>query len=182
MTEILQRYLTLFDELNILGQTLSKKSTKVALDDFVDFLIDAYVEGFAGASYFLGVDNKLDNEKLSASINIEYDGVSIFDKFVEYHEQRNTASIQRLMESEVHRVYNSGSLDGAEQSGKNIIKRWITVGDDVVRDTHRYLEEKSVPLSEFFTTFDGDSALYPGGFANAENNANCRCMLRYDEV
>lgn len=51
--------------------------------------------------------------------------------------------------------------------------------DDKVRDTHDYLEGMSVGIDEEFYTYDGDHALYPGGFENAQNNVNCRCFLTY---
>ena len=54
--------------------------------------------------------------------------------------------------------------------------------DDKVRDTHSYLQSKKVPIGEEFFTYDGDSALYPGGFKSAENNVNCRCFLTYSLV
>jgi uncharacterized protein with gpF-like domain len=56
-------------------------------------------------------------------------------------------------------------------------KRWRTMNDDRVRDTHDYLEGMVVPFSERFYSYDGDSAEYPGGFALPENNINCRCVV-----
>lgn len=34
--------------------------------------------------------------------------------------------------------------------------------DNLVRETHKYLEGQSVPLEEEFFTYDGDHAPYPG--------------------
>lgn len=182
MKAILKRYKTVFDELNILEQRIGETSTPKALDDFIDYLIDAYVEGFAGVGFILGIDSTVDTERLSAALNREYDGVSIYDKFVQYHDDGDQLSLTRLMESEVHRIYNAGGYDCAEQSGKHLVKSWLTVGDDRVRDNHAYLEGASVPIDEVFTTPDGDYALVPGGFTKAENNVNCRCILQYSEI
>lgn len=182
MKAILRRYKTVFDELNILERGISEKTATKALDDFIDFLIDAYVEGFSGVEYMLGADMTVDTERLSAALNKSYDDVTIFEKFVQYHNDGDLLSLSRLMDSEVHRIYNAGSYDGAAQSGKTLVKRWMTVGDDRVRDTHAYLEGMSVPLDEAFVTNDGDSALAPGGFTKAENNCNCRCILQYLEA
>lgn len=182
MKAVLKRYNTLFDELNILERGIGKEKTSEALDDFIDFLIDAYIEGFAGANYILGEELPIDTESLSAALNQTYDDVSIYEKFTQYLSDNDEVSLYRLMESEVHRVYNTGSYDCAEQSGNNLMKTWVTVGDERVRDTHAYLEGTSIPIDELFTTYDGDSALTPGGFMKAENNVNCRCILQYSKI
>ena len=59
-----------------------------------------------------------------------------------------------------------------------VTKTWFTMRDEVVRDTHNYLESQSIPLEEEFFTYDGDHAPYPGQFTKAENNVNCRCIVR----
>ena len=87
-----------------------------------------------------------------------------------------------LVESEYHRVYNAAEQDGAtdyvNNDGFGVTKNWITVKDADVRETHKYLEGQSVALEEEFFTFDGDHAPYPGKFTRAENNVNCRCIVR----
>lgn len=182
MKTILRRYKVVFDELNRLETGILEKSASEALDDFLDFLILAYNEGFAAVQYALDVELFGSSEQLAKALNQEYDGVSIYDKFVAYFRDGDAESLNRLMESEVHRIYNVGSFDGAETSGKALVKRWVTVGDDKVRDTHAYLEGVEVPLEDVFVTFDGDSALVPGGFSEAQNNVNCRCILQYIET
>ena len=57
------------------------------------------------------------------------------------------------------------------------MKQWQTMRDGRVRDTHSYLQSAMVNLDDKFYTFDGDSALYPGGFELPENNVNCRCWI-----
>nr|DAV01099.1 MAG TPA: hypothetical protein [Bacteriophage sp.] len=51
--------------------------------------------------------------------------------------------------------------------------------DDKVRATHQPLHAKTIPIDDYFVTFDGDRALKPGGFTKPENNVNCRCQLTY---
>lgn len=182
MKAVLQRYKTLFDELNVLEKGLMEKSVSKALSDFIDFLIDAYIEGFAGAGYILGEEISLNVGTLSGVLNKEYNGESIFDKFVKYHGDGDELSLARLMESEVHRIYNAGGYDCAVKSGEQLSKTWLTVGDERVRDTHAYLEGMTIPLKEVFTTNDGDFALAPGGFVRADNNVNCRCVLQFSKI
>jgi hypothetical protein len=98
--------------------------------------------------------------------------------------QRLTDQLATIAETETHRVINTGSLDGAGEYTRQhpdaaVYKTWITAGDERVRDSHDYLEGATVPLDARFYTYDGDSTLEPGGFMFAENNVNCRCILRY---
>lgn len=176
---VINRYLTKIDELNIITEQLLSSDKKTAKKRFEDILIDAYIEGFASAAYMLGVDISLDYEIASDIVNQSYDGQSIADKFTNYLETADETSLNRLVESEFHRAYNAGALNGAQQSGKNVTKTWVTVLDDRVRETHSYLEGVTAPLDGYFHTFDGDKALAPGLFESASNNANCRCILKY---
>ena len=91
-------------------------------------------------------------------------------------------AIQRVAETEYHRMYNTGAYDVATEMGKQgytMSKVWVTMGDEKVRSTHEYIDGMAVPLDEAFFTYDGDSAMFPGGFADPSNNVNCRCWLEY---
>lgn len=94
------------------------------------------------------------------------------------------SGLQTLVESEYHRVFNAAEEDGAYEfqstRGLGVSKKWVTVRDEAVRDTHKYLEGVSVALDEEFYTFDGDHASRPGEFTKAENNVNCRCVLKLE--
>lgn len=96
----------------------------------------------------------------------------------------DVSAIQRVVETEYHRMYNTGAWDYAnsfqKETGRTMYKRWETMLDDKVRDTHMYLQSDAVPLDEAFFTFDGDSAMYPGGFTLAQNNCGCRCWVEYE--
>lgn len=91
--------------------------------------------------------------------------------------------LSRLAETEAHRVLNEAILDSALEYAKNnpnttVTKTWVTMLDDRVRETHDYLEGVTVPVDSRFYTFDGDSAMAPGGFSKPQNSINCRCILR----
>ena len=92
-------------------------------------------------------------------------------------------TLNRIMETDYHRVEETGADYTARtvstKLGMNAYKKWQTMEDDRVRDTHWYIQDIEVPLSERFFTFDGDSAMYPGDFTKAENNVACRCWLSY---
>ncbi|MBQ0097903.1 MAG: hypothetical protein KBS62_03080 [Oscillospiraceae bacterium] len=176
---LLKRYLTKFDELNTLKvyqKVIDAETKQDAVNEFNDILIDAYIEGFSSASYILG-DISVDEVLLTESLDKEYDGVSIQEKIGTYYEQKDYVSAKALIESEYHRVYNKARENAYADKGYS--KLWLTVGDDKVRETHSFLDGVTVNAGERFYTIDGDSALYPGDFENAENNANCRCVVDY---
>lgn len=92
-------------------------------------------------------------------------------------------TLKRILETDYHRMEETGAYDRAkayaEESGRTPYKVWQTMRDDRVRETHWYIEDTEVPVDDRFYTFDGDSARFPGDFELVENNANCRCWLRY---
>lgn len=90
--------------------------------------------------------------------------------------------LSRLAETETHRVLNEAILDSAldyakKNPEKTVMKTWVTMADDRVREPHEWLEGSTVPVDAYFYT-DGDRALAPGGFESAALNCGCRCILR----
>ena len=161
------------DELNILSQ----KTLEQGVDKFKDILIDAYIEGFSSAAYMIGEDIDIDPSRLEDAIKKKYEEISINEKAEEYIKNGDGESLQRLLESEYHRVYNQAIMDYADQVGKLLFKTWVAILDDKTRDTHFYLDGTVVPTDAYFYSFDGDKGLFPGDFDRAENNANCRCII-----
>jgi len=172
-----QTYLARFDELNMVKYELLFGGKERAKGTFADVLFEAYMYGFVDTLTLAGVEPIY--TKALAAIEKSYEGVSILDRMVEHVEVGNLVEIDNLLESEFHRVYNDGARDAAKASGKTR-KTWLTMNDDKVRDTHEYLEGVTVDIDAEFITYDGDSAQYPGDFALAQNNARCRCILRYE--
>lgn len=187
METVIQRYLLKIDEINRLTSTLqaSKVLAQMSTADrrrwFNDLLIDAYIEGFSSAAYLLGDDLTPDMNKAKSAVVFRYKPSEdyIQRKFIDYCEQSDYSHIKTLVESEWHRVYNTAQYDAAMSSQYDAEKMWLTMLDDKVRDSHIYLEGITVPMDAYFYTFDGDKALYPGGFESASNNANCRCIVQY---
>lgn len=161
------------DELNI----LSKQTIKKGVNKFEDILIDAYIEGFSAAAYMIGEDVDINPDKLDKAIKKKYEEISIYDKAAEYINNKDAASLQRLLESEYHRVYNQAIMDYASELDGAVYKTWVAILDDKTRETHFYLDGTQVPLDAYFYSYDGDKGLAPGGFGLAENNANCRCII-----
>lgn len=172
-----------FDELNTtkgVVQILIEEGQSLALveDTIEDLLIMSYVFGGDQAANDLNVEKENHVEKLERALNKEIADKTWRDRIEEYYQTGNIEDINRVIETETHRMYNTGAFDEAEEVPE-AKKRWATMQDDRVRETHDYLEGEAVPLDELFYTFDGDSARFPGDFFLPENNVNCRCWLEY---
>jgi len=99
--------------------------------------------------------------------------------FAERLEERDTVEeIMRVAETEAHRVFNDGEMDFAVGHGAKT-KTWVTVGDDRVREEHQPLDMVTVPIDEYFVTWDGARAMRPGAFGIPELDINCRCQLSF---
>lgn len=171
------------------------------IDDTIFALITmGYVYGIEVAGLDLETDIPASGERMFSVANTPTKGETFRDRINTHIDQYEATAdsdpnaaqtlIERLSvvaETETHRTINTGSLDGAEEYAEGhpnvtVLKTWITAGDERVRDSHDFLEGATVPLNARFYSFDGDSAMYPGDFMLAENNVNCRCILRYTKA
>jgi hypothetical protein len=69
----------------------------------------------------------------------------------------------------------------AQDDGLEIIKVWVSAGDDRVRDAHALLDGQTVRGDEMFEIPSGEWAGYkadgPGLFGEPALDYNCRCWL-----
>ena len=177
-----------WDELNILKhdaetfirQAEKRKPTAEEMDRWLGYmeyvLCLIYDYGWKDAEQIIGIVPFKDNLDDKA-VNLEIAGETFRDRIKTQVDDLSEEGILRIIETESHRDYNTGVYDAAKQSGKKVMKQWQTMQDGRVRDTHSYLQSAMVNLDDKFYTFDGDSALYPGGFELPENNVNCRCWI-----
>lgn len=182
MTELL------FDNLNVLKTDLTEayntygslKNIPVKLDDIVlDYLIYAYVMGVEDVNETFGTNVEVQTDRLEMSVYKKIADKDFRQRVEEYVESGGTVEdIMRIAETDTTRIYNEAGLETAQEVGATR-KTWHTMLDDRVRDTHDYIEGMTIPLDARFYTFDGDSALSPGGFTLPENSINCRCYLTY---
>lgn len=170
-----------FDEINRMSrETITTESSAAEAEDFVeDILLMAYALGYEEIMELLGISEEADPSKVYAVLDKDIAGKTYRDRIREYAEAGNLEDIYRVVETESHRVFETAKYDTAVKSGVPLRKRWDTMLDDRVRDTHSFIEGVSVPLDAMFYTYDGDSALFPGGFSLPQNNINCRCTLTY---
>lgn len=160
-------------------------------DTIFELITMGYVYGITVAGLDLETDLPVSAERMREVADTPTKGEDFRQRItnhIEAYERGETDEeqlIERIAvvaETETHRAINDGELDAGheyERTHPNVTlyKRWRTMMDDRVRDTHDFLEGATVPLDARFYTFDGDSALKPGGFMLPENNVNCRCDI-----
>lgn len=146
--------------------------------DYMEFVLCLiYAYGWRDAEEIVGIvpfKDGLDDK----CVNLEINGETFRERVQKQLDEYSVDGIRRIIDTEAHRDYNTGVYDAGKQSNTpGLKKRWHTMRDDRVRETHDYLEEVTVGIDDLFYTFDGDSAYAPGGFELPENNVNCRCYL-----
>lgn len=158
---------------------------RACIDEVIDLLIMAYVYGRQDAmetlDYIVPASAETATE-MQKALFTEIAGETFEDRINRYMESLDVEAIIRVVESEITRDYAAGGRDTAkavERAGVMVRKTWNTMKDERVRDTHNPLEGITLDLDSAFVTFDGDSAMAPGGFTLAENNCGCRCWLTY---
>lgn len=192
-------YIAEFDEINRLGDYLyeeytSGKRTTVEINAILsDIFVSAFLRGILVAFTDLGIDvesdeyayykSLLDDSNVAEqSVNQEIDGKT-YQERVEEHllNLDGESSIQKIVETEVHRNMNNAIYDVGNvirDSGIQVYKTWRTMLDDRVRDSHDYLEGTKLEIDEEFYTYNGNHTLFPGQFGVGEEDVNCRCYAQ----
>lgn len=191
-TQVVNRTLMPFDELNALRQSLvygqyadddGKRlyvDTYADLEDeFEDILIMSYLLGSRAAGEMLGIEPPMDASTLNKVINKKIAGKTWRERLREQLDNGGTVEdIMRIAETESHRDTNEAIYEVAKGSGiQNLYKTWETMEDDRVREAHEEIQGQTVPLEDVFVTWDGHEARFPGDFDTAELNCNCRCYI-----
>ena len=173
---------------NIVALMFTNKNLAEFLDVAEDLMINGYIQGAKDTLGTLSNDTiSIDDlnviPTMQKALNQTTEGLTYRNRIILGFYEYSTKEMQRLMCNEFHIMYCSGQMDIAKSyessTGKKVYKTWHTMKDDAVRDTHAYLEDESVPLDEYFYTWDGDRAKRPGDFMKAENNIGCRCILTF---
>ena len=177
-----------WDELHLLKESVPemmaeyrKNRDRSAVDrwcDYMEFVLClVYAYGWKDAEEIVGIVPKPDGLDDKA-VNLDIDGETFRDRIYQQLEEDSPDGILRIIDTEAHRDYNTGVYDAGNESGEEgLMKEWRTRLDDKVRDAHAYLEGVKVGLNDHFYTYDGSSALYPGGFGVPELDINCRCSI-----
>lgn len=161
------------------GRIKSKKACEDIIDELLDLYLLALANGVNSVNEQFNTVIQPTSDEIHGIIYVKVKGVTWEDRvWAWYESDGGIEEITRIAETESHRVGNTAAIQTATKAGATT-KTWRTMLDDRVRDTHQYLESVSVPIDAEFWTYDGDHALAPGLFVNAENNVNCRCELTF---
>ena len=162
------------------GRIKSRQDAEEIIDELLDLFLLSYANGATATNSELGTAEMPSVDAVDAAVYAPVAGETWRDRVMGYYETGGTLyDIRRIAETDATRIYNQGAVDAVVANGLqgSTSKRWRTMMDDRVRDTHDYLEGMVVPFNERFYTYDNDSAEYPGGFDLPENNINCRCVV-----
>jgi hypothetical protein len=162
------------------GRIKSRQDAEDIIDELLDLFLLAYANGATATNIELGTAVMPSVDAVDAAVYAPVAGETWRDRVMGYFDSGGTLyDIRRIAETDATRIYNQGAVDAvvANNATASTVKRWRTMGDEKVRDTHDYLEGMEVPFGSRFYTYDGDSADYPGGFSLPENNVNCRCVV-----
>ena len=177
-----------------------RRNKQKRIDEILEMLIMAYMFGNEAGNYMLSSATETiqtvadqtveESTEVERTVDIEVDAMNdaiyrrIADKtweqrVSEYMDADNGTvdEIVRVADTDLNRVYNDAILNVGERFNIPVMKTWLTMEDDRVRDSHDYLQSTMIPVDRRFYTFDGDSARYPGDFTLPQNNVNCRCRI-----
>ena len=135
----------------------------------------AYVFGNQDVNKSIGTNIEPITNNLNSSIYHKIEGEDWEDRV---NKAETYEDLERIVVTEAHRDFSEGQYDTAVMGGATH-KRWITMQDERVRDSHWYLDGMKVGIDDYFYTLDGDYARHPFDFMDASNNVNCRCVLEY---
>lgn len=162
------------------GRIKSKEDAEDIIDELLDLFLLSYANGATATNTELGTAVMPPVDAVMAAVDKDVAGENWRQRVMGYYESGGTLyDIQRIAETDATRIYNQGAVDAvvANNATTTTAKRWRTMMDDRVRDTHDYLEGMVVPFDADFYTYDGDHAPFPGMFELPENSINCRCVV-----
>ena len=139
---------------------------------------------------------RIDVDDMEKSVFKDIAGKDWEQRVSEYYDSDSGTvdDVIRVVDTDMNRIYNDSVLDVGEKANAGrvewsnedlpapdtkdrVMKTWVTMADDRVRDQHQYLEGMTIPVNRRFYTYTGDSARYPGDFSDPNNNCNCRCAI-----
>lgn len=103
--------------------------------------------------------------------------------------ESDLAKTRRIVATETHRNQNQGILDSfehANEMGVKTVKVWEATLDNKTRDSHQAMDGQKVNIDEPFVFVEGDNkgdeVEAPGLSGIAEEDINCRCVVREEIV
>lgn len=176
-----------FDELDTLIRYMT--SNDYQSDEIIELIESELYIGYEQGrelvsdqlDYYAG-EKEFDTQRAVDLIGEPIADETMQERVVRHLENGDIDKVILVAQTEFHRLFAFGADDRAREiasTGRTVLKKWNTMLDDKVRETHLDLEGEAIGLDDYFETIDGDYALIPGDFEKAENNINCRCILTY---
>ncbi len=161
------------------GVNHRKMMTEDELNEYSDEYVDKWVRARVTDI------SKTTAKRIADAIKEGREEEMTHDEISDLIQERTAGSIgevraRTIARTEIHSASQSGSMASAETSGiPGLMKEWLTVGDDRVRDDHMMVDGDRAQMDEPFDV--GDSKLmYPGDpDGSPEETINCRCVLTY---
>jgi HK97 family phage portal protein len=168
----------IFDARDIVGLSLG---SEISLDsDEVDRYVEKQIERFQKV-------NESTSNEISAAILValsltgsEEEKSSMLRTGISAIYSNLLGKRKRLIaEHETQTAFNAGTFFASEKSG-SLSKTWITRQDDSVRNAHKGLDGRTVPIGKGFSA-DGYTLRFPGDpVAPVDLTINCRCRLKFE--
>lgn len=101
---------------------------------------------------------------------------SLVDRVADVFEDSRGYRSRLIAQTESTKIAGFSAQEAFDQAGIKK-KMWLTSRDNVVRDSHTTMDNDLADVKGLFTSGNGNTARYPGGFSSVSENANCRCAL-----
>ena len=164
--------------LNENGVIRSEADEREFVEELEDLFLLCYANGAESARQDLGKDIPADIQDVEDTIYQPVAGKVWTERIHEYLQSGTIADIERVIDTEAHRITNEAGYNTAVRGGAKM-KVWNCMLLDTSRDTHIDLDGVSAPIDGYFYTYLGNHAMYPGQFGVAEEDVNCLCWLTY---
>jgi len=168
------------------SEVMDTKGKTTVVDKWLSHIQSVIVEDSADKVVGIGQTVK---DKIKATVQRTIDaGLSVVDAAKEidsmYLDDIIPNRSEVIARTEIVSASNKASNFAAEDTGLKLNKEWIRTYDDRIRDTHKDVTEKSIPMDKPFSV-GGSLMMYPGDSslgADAGEIINCRCTVGYIPV
>jgi hypothetical protein len=111
-----------------------------------------------------------------------FDGLGTDEAARELRKQWKVISLNRakvISRTEILSASNAGSFIGAQSTGLDLMKVWLSTRDSRTRDSHLHIDGEAVTMEETFS----NGLRYPGDpRGSAAQTIQCRCSQTYKPV
>ncbi len=153
-------------------------------DDLFEQQLREFLNAFGTTSIALDISAKTRKDILAAIMEGQAEGLSItrIAKLIRERAGRHIARLRShvIARTETHNAAGFSQNLAADVSGVQVQKRWLTAGDERVRDDHADMNGEVVEMNELFD-FGDYSLAYPGDREGPpEGVIMCRCFVNYE--